>query len=371
MKHLPSLILLLAGLSGALARAEAPPQAVQSKAVVALRTSAGAESDGTPSAALGRRVTLEIDRFDPALDEIVPPGTQLEKVADGFAFAEGPVWLSDRDGALLFSDIPRNRIHRWSAADGAVSIHRAKSGYSGADAGAYRQPGSNGLTLDAEGRLTICEHGNRRVSRIENDGTLTVLAAAFEGRRFNSPNDLVYRSDGTLFFTDPCFGLPDYDNDPRRELPFAGVYALREGKLAVISRDLKGPNGIALSPDERLLYVGNWEDRHKTVMRYRLNADLSVAETDVFADLTAEPGTAAIDGVKVDTRGNVYVSGPGGIWIFSAGGRRLGRLRAPEHPHNLGWGGRDLRTLYLTAQTGLYRVRLSVPGAGATLRPGP
>ena len=314
---------------------------------------------------LGHEVKLDVARFDPALDEIIPADARLEHLAGGFAFTEGPVWVRDGGGLLLFSDPNNNRIYRWSPVDGEVSTYRTKSGYTGANVSEYRQPGSNGLALDAEGRLTICEHGNRRVTRLEKNGVLTVLADRFDGRRLNSPNDLVYRSDGTLFFTDPFFGLPKFGGDPRRELKITGVFALRGGKVSLVTDELSGPNGLAFSPDEKFLYVGNWDDHRKVVMRYAVSAAGAVTGREVFADLTAESGEDAIDGVKVDARGNVFVSGPGGLWIFAPDGRRLGLLRGPEHPHNMAWGDLDHSTLYLAAQTGIYRVRLNIPGAGA------
>jgi gluconolactonase len=320
-------------------------------------------------ARIAEDATFTVKRFEPAVDQIVPYDAKLEKLADGFAFTEGPLWLPAGGGNVLFSDPNNNRIYRWSPVDGEVSVYRTKSGFTGPNIGAYRQPGSNGLTLDAEGRLTICEHGNRRVTRLERNGTLTVLADRFEGKRLNSPNDLVYRSDGTLFFTDPFFGLPRFGDDPARELPFTGVFALRDGKVTLVTRELSGPNGIAFSPDEKFLYVGNWDDHRKVVMRYTLNPDGSASAGEVFADLTQEPGEDAIDGIKVDERGNVYVSGPGGLWIFAATGSKLGVIRGPEHPHNFSWGGADYRTLYLAAQSGIYRLRLNIPGAGAALQP--
>jgi gluconolactonase len=311
-----------------------------------------------------RAVRPDVVRHDPALDAIVPAGALLEKLADGFLFTEGPVWVP-RSGAtagyLLFSDPNANTIYRWSP-DGQVSVFRTKSGYTGVDVGEYGQPGSNGLTLDHEGRLTINEHGNRRVVRLERTGSVTVLADRYQAKRLNSPNDLVYRSDGVLYFTDPPFGLPRFADDPRKELPFSGVFALVNGDLKLVSTDLAGPNGLALSPDERYLYVGNWDPKKKVVMRYEVRADGSLANGRVFADLTGAPGEDAIDGVKVDQRGNVYVSGPGGLFILSPEGTHLGTLRGPEHPHNMAWGDDDGRTLYLTAQTGLYRIRLGIPG---------
>ena len=318
-------------------------------------------------ARLTEEVKLDITRLDPAIDAIIPRDARLEKLADGFAFTEGPVWVPANGGNLLFSDPNNNRIYRWSPQDGMVSVYRTKSGYAGVDIGEYRQPGSNGLTLDHEGRLTICEHGNRRITRLEKNGTLNVLADRYNGKRFNSPNDLVYRSDGTLFFTDPFFGLPKFGEDPRRESPITGVYAVRDGHVTLVTADLTGPNGIAFSPDEKSLYVGNWDDHHKVVMRYTLNADGSAAKSEVFADLTSEPGDDAIDGIKIDEHGDVFVSGPGGLWIFSSEGKRLALLRGPEHPHNLAWGDSGYGTLYLAAQTGLYRLHLNATGRGAAL----
>jgi gluconolactonase len=310
---------------------------------------------------LGRKseTRAEVKRVDPALDAIVPQGLSIEKLADGFIFTEGPVWVPD--GYLLFSDPNANTIYRWTP-DGQVSVFRTKSGYAGVDVAEYGQPGSNGITLDAEGRVTIDEHGNRRVVRIEKNGAVTVLADRYQGKRLNSPNDLVYRSDGALFFTDPPFGLPKAFQDPRKELPFSGVYSLKDGQLRLVARDLEGPNGIAFSPDERYLYVANWDEKKKVVMRYRANADATLDEGAVFFDMTSAPSEDALDGVKVDVRGNLYVSGPGGLWILSPEGKHLGTIVGPEHPHNLAWGDADGRTLYLTAQTGLYRIRLNVPG---------
>jgi sugar lactone lactonase YvrE len=285
-------------------------------------------------------------------------------LADGFLFTEGPVWVprnGTTEGYLLFSDPNANTIYRW-ASDGQVSVFRTKSGYAGVDVAEYAQPGSNGLTLDREGRLTINEHGNRRVVRLERTGAVTVLADRFQGQRLNSPNDLVYRSDGALYFTDPPFGLPKAFDDPRKELPSSGVFCLIGGELKRISTDLAGPNGLAFSPDERYLYVGNWDPAKKVVMRYDVRPDGSLAAGRVFFDMTSTPGDDAIDGIKVDQRGNLYVSGPGGLWILSAEGTHLGTLKGPEHPHNLAWGDDDGRTLYLTAQTGLYRIRLNVAG---------
>jgi gluconolactonase len=191
---------------------------------------------------------------------------------------------------------------------------------------------------------------------------VTVLADRYEGRRLNSPNDLVYRSDGTLYFTDPPFGLPGFFADPRKELPFSGVYALRHGTLQLLSTDLRGPNGIALSPDEQYLYVGNWNEHKKVVMRYAVTADGGVSSGQVFFDMTGAPGDDAIDGIKVDQQGNLYVSGPGGLWVIAPTGQHLGTINTPKHVHNMAWGDEDGQTLYLCARSGLYRMRLGIPG---------
>ena len=191
-----------------------------------------------------------------------------------------------------------------------------------------------------------------------------MLADRYQGRRLNSPNDLVYRSDGTLFFTDPPFGLPKFFDDARKELAFSGVYSLKHGELRLVTGELSGPNGIAFSPDEKYLYVGNWDEKKKVVMRYEIAADGSVVKNSLFFDMTQAPGADAIDGIKVDQQGNVYVSGPGGLWILAPDGTHLGTIKAPRHPHNLAWGDDDGRTLYMTAGSTLYRMRLNIPGAG-------
>jgi gluconolactonase len=305
--------------------------------------------------------SVEVTRADARLDRVVPPGTKLERLATGFSFIEGPVWVP-AERALLFSDPNDNRIYRWSEEHG-VSIFRTKSGYAGTDIGEYRQPGSNGLTLDAEGRLTIDEHGNRRVTRLEKNGDLTVLADRYQGKRLNSPNDLVYRSDGSLYFTDPFFGLPKFEQDRRAELAHAGIYRLaRDGALTLLSTALKGPNGLAFSPNERVLYVANWDEMKKIVMRWDVQSDGSIANGRTFADMTSAPGEEALDGLKVDRDGNVFVSGPGGLWIYAPDGTHLGTIRLPELAANMAWGDDDGRTLYLTARTSLYRLRLATPG---------
>jgi gluconolactonase len=307
-----------------------------------------------------QEVETKIKRLDSSLDELVSPGTKIEKVAGGFLFTEGPVWVRD-GGYLLFSDPNNNLIYRWSQDDG-VSVYRTHSGYTGMDIAEYGQPGSNGLTLDKQGRLTINEHGNRRVTRLEKNGQLTVLADHYQGKRLNSPNDLVYRSDGALYFTDPPFGLPKFFDDSRKELPFSGVFCLINGELKLVSTDLTGPNGLAFSPDEKYLYIDDWDDKRKVIMRYQVHPDGTLTNEQVFLDATSESGEDAWDGMKIDQQGNMYASGPGGLWIISSEGKHLGTIVGPEHPHNIAWGDDDGKTLYLCAETGLYRIRVNVPG---------
>jgi gluconolactonase len=313
-----------------------------------------------PIAVTPQEVNVEVVRVDPAIDAIVPPNPKIFKLADGFIFTEGPVWIRN-GGYLLFSDPNANTIYKYTS-DGRLSVFRKKSGYAGPDIAEYGQPGSNGLTLDPQGRLTINEHGNRRVTRLEKDGRVAVVAGRYEGKRLNSPNDLVYRADGTLFFTDPPFGLPKFYDDPRKELPYSGVFALHKGQLKLLSTDLKGPNGIAFSPDEKYLYVGNWDSEKKVVMRYEVNGDATLSNGEVFFDMTSAKGEDAIDGIKVDQQGNLYVSGPGGLWIISPQRKHLGTILAPTHPHNMAWGGEDGKTLYMTAGDRLYRMPLNIPG---------
>lgn len=305
----------------------------------------------------------------PELDGVLGPHPTLERLATGFVFTEGPVWMN---GDLLFSDPNQNVIHRLNPITGDVSVYMANSGFAGGSeqpwGGHIRrfgQPGSNGLAIDRQGRLTICQHGLRRVVRIEPHGDVTVLADRFEGKRLNSPNDCVYRSDGLLFFTDPPFGLPKYHDDPACEQRYCGVYCVQglEGgttEVRQVGVDLRGPNGLAFSPDERVLYVSNWDEQRKVIMRYDCAPDGSLSGGRELFSMQNAPEPEALDGLKVDSRGNIFASGPGGVWIIDPSGRHLGTLMCPELPANMTWGdgGADGGQLYFTARTSIYRLTL-------------
>lgn len=301
----------------------------------------------------------KVTSLDRALDEIIPTSPKIEKIAGGFAFVEGPVWV--KEGYLLFSDIPNNVIYKWSP-DGGISVFRRSSGYDGTDAAPRVFIGSNGLTLDRQGRLIICEHGNRRVTRLEKDDTLTVLADNYQGKRLNSPNDVVCKSDGALHFTDPPYGLPGRDKDRKKELTFNGIYRLFAGKLSLLSRGLTRPNGLAFSPDEKYLYVSNSDPADKIWMRFEVAPDDGLSRGQLFFDVSKNTEEGLPDGLKVDQAGNLYCTGPGGIWIFSPEARHLGTIRVPEIPANCAWGDADGRTLYIAARTSLYRIGLKIPG---------
>jgi gluconolactonase len=303
-------------------------------------------------------------RADPRFDRLVPPGAVVEKIADGFTWIEGPVW-SRRGGYLLFADVPGNTVFRWRPGAG-VSLYLRPSGYTGPAPFPGREPGANGLAFDPEGRLVLCEHGDRRIARLGPDGRKTTLADRYQGLRLNSPNDLVFRRDGDLYFTDPPFGLPKGFDDPGKELPWSGVYRLTpRGSLTLLTRELRAPNGIAFSPDERTLYVSNADPAHAVWMAFDVRADGNLGPGRVFFDGTAwareRPG--APDGMKLDRDGNLFAAGPGGVHVFAADGRHLGSIETGVATGNVAWGD-DGSTLYITAGSVLYRVRLATRGPG-------
>jgi gluconolactonase len=297
-----------------------------------------------------------IERLDPRLDALLAPGTVIEKVADGLVWAEGPVW-DTRTASLLFSDVPRNTIFRWRPDDG-VTLAIARSGYSGPDPPPRGEPGSNGLTFDREGRLVLCQHGDRRVARRERDGSLTMLADRFQGKRLNSPNDLAYHPGGDLYFTDPVYGLPGGFEDPGRELDFQGVFRLAaDGELHAVVADLPAPNGIAFSLDGRVLYVSNSQRSRPVWMAYDVGADGRVSNARQFAEASAwvHPSDNVPDGMKVDRHGNLFATGPGGVHVFAPDGTRLGRIVVGVPLGNVAWGPDGM--LFIAANHWLVRVQ--------------
>ena len=306
----------------------------------------------------------KIYAIDEKLNSIVTPGTKIEKIADGFQFTEGPVWHPD--GYLLFSDPNTNTIYRYDPSTKNISVYISHSGYTGPDIGEYGQPGSNGLAIDKEGRLIIDQHGNRRVIRIERKGPVTVLADKINGKRFNSPNDIVLKSDGAIYFTDPPYGLPDFFNDKRKELDYSGVFMIKNNEVKLVSKDLGGPNGLAFSPDEKFFYVTNWDIRDihhtKTIWRYEVNPDGTLSNGRIFFDFNFTEDEEALDGLKIDKEGNLFVSAPGGIWIISPDAKLLGKIVTPERPANLAWGDQDAKTLYLTAHSSIYKIKVNTGG---------
>ena len=325
--------------------------------------------------ATGSLFAQTVQKLDPAIDRLVPVRAVVTRVATGFnKWTEGPVWT--RSNSLLFAEIPGNSIMIWRPG-AAATVFMHPSGYTGSAPYGGPEPGSNGMTLDAQGRLTVAGHARRNVWRLEKldpSATVTVLADTYEGKQLNSPNDLVYRSDGSLYFTDPPYGLPTQgDQDPAKELKVNGVYRIvgaakrkpgappDRAKLQLLIEDLPRPNGIAFSPDEKFLYVDNSEPK-KLWMRYTVQPDGSLANGTLLYDATADSAPGAPDGMKVDKEGNIYSAGPGGVWIFSAAGKHMGTIKVPEKVGNLAWGGSLGKTLYITASTSVYSIELGIAG---------
>lgn len=322
---------------------------------------------------VGEFLPLRVDRLDPSIDRIIPAGTRMERIARGFTWVEGPVWTG---GRLFFAEIPSNSIRTWTPGKG-VDIFLQPSGYLGSAPYGGPESGSNGMTLDARGRLTIAGHAQRDVYRFEKldpKGLTTILADTYKGKRLNSPNDVVYRSDGSLYFTDPPYGLrTQKDDDPEKQLDLNGVYRIphaltqkpgsepARAELELLITDLTRPNGIAFSPDEKYLYVNNSEPK-KIWMRYRVKPDGGLADRKLLYDATGDPRPGSPDGMKVDMEGNIYSAGPGGVWIFSAEGKPLGTIVMPQKVSNVAWAGPDRKMLYITDSDCVYRVHLNIPG---------
>ena len=324
--------------------------------VVALLPLVVATACGAPDQAANTGAGF-ILRVDPRLDALVPADARIERLADGFVFTEGPVWIAD-ESRLLFSDVQDNIIYQWTETEGASPLINPV--FEG-DVTGLRSVSANGLTLDWQGQLIICEHGNRLISRLEADGTRTTLVDNYQGRRLNSPNDAVYGLDGWLYFTDPPYGLEGLEESPLRELDFNGIYRLDpDGELELLYADQTRPNGIALSPDDLTLYVANSDANQMVWYAYDIGQQ-GLSNPRIFYDVNDQTATGVPDGMAVDLAGNLFATGPGGVWIFAPDGTHLGTIQPDEVPANVGWGD-DGCTLYMTAHTGLYRIRLTTEG---------
>lgn len=280
----------------------------------------------------------------------------IRKLAGDMIFTEGPVWIPE--GYLLFSDIPANRIYKWEEGQGR-SVYLEPSGLTpeiDPEGTYFGRGGSNGLLLDNENRLLLCQHGNRQVVRIEPDSSQTVLASHFRGKRFNSPNDIAIRKNGDLYFTDPPYGLPDQDNAAIKELAFNGVYLLSDGKVTLLDSTLTRPNGIVFSPDEKNLYMAVSDPNHKVWYRYDVQEDGTLINKYLMHNATSETADGHPDGMVMDAKGRLFATGPGGVWVFDVDGSLLARIQPPEVPSNCTLGGKEGNTLFMTARTGLYAV---------------
>ena len=335
-------------------------------ALLALAATGGCMSnEGAVPPAQGQAIG-QVHREDPRLDSLVAPGARIERLAEGFVWTEGPVWV--RDGRyLLFSDVPANKMYRW-APDEGVSVFLDPSGYDGPDPSAFREPGSNGLIHGPAGTILMADHGNRAVARLDlATRRKTLLATHYQGKRFNSPNDLVRASDGSIWFTDPPYGLEGLNDSPAKEIAWNGVYRLRpDGAVELAIADMTFPNGILLSPDERTLYVANSDPDRAVVMAYDLDATGAVTGGRVLADMTAlaKAGLPGLpDGMAVDRDGNLFVTGPGGVHVLSPAGERLGRIETGSAVANCAFGG-DGRTLFLASHHRLARIETRSMGLG-------
>lgn len=308
-----------------------------------------------------------VERIDASFDKLVPLDAKIEVLGGGFKWTEGPVWMK-AGGYLLFSDIPNNRINRWKEGEG-ITVFMERSGYTGTAPFTGEEPGTNGLMLDSRGRLCMCEHGNRRVTRLNADGSKTILADRFEGKRFNSPNDLVWHSNGDLYFTDPPYGLPKRYDDPARELDWCGVYRLgRDQKVTLLTKEMTRPNGIGFSPDEKTLYVAQSDSAAAIWKAFPVKEDGTLGEGNIFYDAThwmgKEGRPGAPDGMAVDTAGNVWATGPGGVLVFTSEGKLIGRISTGERTANCCFGDADGSTLYMAADDYVCRIKTNAKGLG-------
>ena len=309
------------------------------------------------------RTTGSIEKLDPALESIIDADAKIEVLAEGYKWSEGPVWI-ESEQMLLFSDVPNNTIYKWTEKDGA-QVYLKPSGYTGETPSTSKEPGSNGLTLDTTGKLILCQHGDRRVARLDapfNDPKPTFITVAdrFEGKRFSSPNDAVVRSNGDIFFTDPPYGLPGQDEDSTKEISFNGVYKVSAaGAVTLVVDSLTRPNGIALTPDEKTVIVANSDPAKARWYAFDLAENDSVVNARILYDATENTKTekGLPDGLRIDKQGNIYATGPGGIWIFNKEGKVIGKIRLPEPTANCALTN-DEKTLYITSNMYLLRVKL-------------
>jgi gluconolactonase len=321
-------------------------------------------------------------RLDSALDALISPDAKLELVRGDFGFTEGVTWVPQgQSGYLLFSDIPANVIYKMSPDGKNLSVHVERAANSGPHPWRwgfvqnngkdpkdpkyeeYPMIGSNGLALDREGRLIIATWAGRSIDRIEKDGKRTMLADRWEGKRFGGTNDVVVKRDGAIYFTDTYGGLRLREKDPNKELDFNAVYMWKAGKLSLLIKDIPNTNGLAFSPDEKILYVNGSRDRY--VKRYDVKADGTLENGRMLIDMNSDPARGITDGLRVDVKGNLWETGPGGVWIVTPEGKHIGTVKTPELSANVEFGDRDHKTLYVAARTGIYKIRLNVEGIPA------
>jgi gluconolactonase len=314
------------------------------------------------SSAWAETVPVTITSHDPRFDQLVPKDAKLERIADGFTWVEGPVWHK-QGGYLLFSDIPANAVYKWKSGE-ETSVYLKSSGYSGTSPFAGKEPGSNGLTFDVKGQLVLCRHGDRQIGRLESNGTIVPLADHYDAHKINSPNDLVFKSNGDLYFTDPPFGLPQSFEDSSKA-PVQGVYRLsKDGTVTLLIRDIKAPNGIAFSPDEQTLYVSDVDPKRAAWLAYDVQPDGTVTNGRVFFDATRwrKDPFFGPDGFKVDRQGNIFGARPGGLSVIAPDGTLLGTVETGQPTSNVAWG-EDGQTLFITGGSSVYRIRLTTGAA--------
>jgi gluconolactonase len=315
--------------------------------------------------AIAQQPERKLISLDPGFAQLIDPAAKIEMLAGDFKWSEGPAW-DKKINRVLFSDIPNNRVCSWSEKEGLKDFLKP-SGYTGTAPFTGREPGSNGLAFDKHGVLHLCQHGDRRISKLV-DGKFVSLADKYEGKRLNSPNDLVFHSNGDLYFTDPPYGLPLIEKDPKKELDFQGVFRVKpDGTLTLLTKEMSRPNGLALTPDEKHLIVANSDPAKAIWMIFPLKTDGTLGEGKVFIDVTADvkasPNKGLPDGMKIDQKGNVWATAVNGVYVFDAAGKLLGKIHTSVPTANLGFGD-DGSTLYICANTELLRVKTKVKGIG-------